>query len=382
VFPEGGCQEQRIDFGEQDEALPNNVSVIQPYDPFTRESWTEITMKKNATDTVCLLVYTISSQVYIFADLQNSSCITSYLGSNALTLEKMLAVSQNSRDSQNKIQAFILTKSVNANDECIVQNAASNIQNRDVCLARVGVDSSSTCLATYDQRKDEAHVKYSSGNHRFYGNFPCDGEIYAFVNKELPPPPVEAVQELGVCDNTDGYNPCVVGGVVAGVLVLLFALGMYVLWRLNRYRTKYKVEKEHLDELADRAADLDEFAGGLGIADEEVDMIANPLVIEMQNLEIQIQQVQDKMGVQIERDVNEVDQLEMERQRLHAEIERIKEAMNGMSASKTPQRAVEMTEMTTMSQFDHGTRVPKKQQPTPTVRHQFGQVARTKKKAF
>jgi hypothetical protein len=41
------------------------------------------------------------------------------------------------------------------------------------------------------------------------------------------------------------------------------------------YRIKYQKNKQNLHELKERAREIDEFAGGLGIADEDVDMMAN-----------------------------------------------------------------------------------------------------------
>jgi len=318
---------------------------------------------------VCLDVYTSSEQVYIF--ISPSGCLTNII--KDMTLEQVLEYT-----GKNDIKRYILTKSTAAHNECLVLSESSNIPDYDVCLAKIS-NGNHRCLATYEQRAVAAHAKDSAGNNRFWGYFPCDGQVYAFVNEKLPPPPVDAVAELGVCHSVDGTNPCVVGGVVGGVLVLLFAVGIFALYRLSRYRTKYKAEKEHLDELADRAADLDEFAGGLGIADDDVDMIANPLVIEMQNLQEQIAKVQDDMGVQVERDVGKTDELEMERQRLHAEIERVKKAMAGMQANKAPARAAEIPAMHA-AQRPGGGAAAVVSNAQVTVRHDFGQVNRAKKK--
>jgi len=80
------------------------------------------------------------------------------------------------------------------------------------------------------------------------------------------------------------------------------------------------------------AADLDENYGGLGVNDDDVDMVANPLVIEMQDLEKQIANVNSELGTNAEVQAREIDELELERQRLHAEIARVKNLLASQQA--------------------------------------------------
>jgi len=105
-----------------------------------------------------------------------------------------------------------------------------------------------------------------------------------------------------------------------------FLVAGYVLWRLKRYKTKYEAKKEQLEELQERARELDETSGGLGIADDEVDMVANPLVVQLASMEKQVAKI--KEDIVKEADENKaIDDLEKERQRIYAEMERVKAAL-------------------------------------------------------
>jgi len=61
-----------------------------------------------------------------------------------------------------------------------------------------------------------------------------------------------------------------------------------------------------MDHLKDQAADLDQFAGGLGMTDEagEFDMVANPMVIEIETLQKQIETVNDALHGQVRNNTN------------------------------------------------------------------------------
>jgi len=102
---------------------------------------------------------------------------------------------------------------------------------------------------------------------------------------------------------------------------------MFIVWRLCRYRDKYKQETKHLQQLEDEARALDMNAGGLGIADDEVRMVANPLVLEMRELEERITKVNKELEVQSQSEANEIDALEVERAKLYAKIQQVKQEM-------------------------------------------------------
>jgi hypothetical protein len=120
------------------------------------------------------------------------------------------------------------------------------------------------------------------------------------------------------------------GGLIIGLIVgftLFCLISMFIVWRLCRYRDKYKQETKHLQQLEDEARALDMNAGGLGIADDEVRMVANPLVLEMRELEERITKVNKELEVQSQSEANEIDALEVERAKLYAKIQQVKQEM-------------------------------------------------------
>jgi len=151
----------------------------------------------------------------------------------------------------------------------------------------------------------------------------CDS-FYVFAN--IPRPAVPTVPGT-TCDFWCQYK-----WVVIGLLIGFFVLGLiigYSVWRLIRYRRKYKEKQTQMKDLQNRAQALDEFHGGLGVSSDEDDiqMMANPLVIQMQELEVQIKQVEENLNLREEQESTQIDQMEKERQRLYAEIQRVREAM-------------------------------------------------------
>ena len=90
-------------------------------------------------------------------------------------------------------------------------------------------------------------------------------QAYAFVNIPLPPPPPPGSEPY------DWWKAWGVYVISIGCALIVFgAISSYVIWRLKRYRTKYKKKKAELTELQERAQNLDEYAGGIGVADDEV----------------------------------------------------------------------------------------------------------------
>lgn len=161
------------------------------------------------------------------------------------------------------------------------------------------------------------------------------GTVYAFIYQPMPAAPVAPGSS---CDWWCQYWKVVVGVVVGvGGFAIISA---YVIWRLIRYRRKYRETKKENIELKERAQELDQFYGGVGVADEEgeVAMVANPLVIEMQELEQQMKRVNQEMDTTKQLEVRQIDQLEIERQRLHAEIERVRQLLSQQQTKKAPTR--------------------------------------------
>jgi len=162
--------------------------------------------------------------------------------------------------------------------------------------------------------------------------------VYAFVNIPLPPPP----QPPTVSCDIWCQNKWLIIGLIIGFGVFI-VVSSYVIYRLCRYRQKYKEKQRELNQLQERARNLDEYAGGLGMMDEEgeVVMVANPLVLQMQDLQKQIETVNTQMNTTGQTQKREITQLESERERLKAEIDKIK-ALLASQSQKTATRVDDM----------------------------------------
>jgi len=132
-----------------------------------------------------------------------------------------------------------------------------------------------------------------------------------------------------------------------------------------------------MDHLQDQVADLDQYAGGLGMTDEggEFDMVANPMVVEIEVLQKQMETVNDAFHGQAEEDAQEIDDLEKERQQLFAEIQRVKEAIAANEKGKAPKRVVEASS----SPYEAPAVVASMAAPKTVRRADFGQVRATRK---
>jgi len=233
-------------------------------------------------------------------------------------------------------------------DPCEQQQAAvsSQIPFADICLAKftspaklvvplapasgnIGLDSSTSgewsCVENYNERQALPTWSSATGRprNRVQGRISVcdDNTIYAFIYDKLLPPPPEVPPPKSAWEQW--------GKIVLAVtvpLLFLSLLAAFVIWRLSRYMKKYKQEKTSLKNYKEQAAHIDQFGGGLGIADEDdtLEMVANPLVIEMQELEREIKRVNENLSASAVTEEAEINQLEIERQRIFAEIQAVK----------------------------------------------------------
>jgi len=295
-------------------------------------------------------------------------------------------------------------------DICKTANGGSSstvILPKDVCLATIDANTMQwTCLEYYSERVITqlqpwySNLPVNTPANRMTGRLKrCDqgalltmngqtfGPVYAFANIDLPPPPQPQPEDCNVwCKYKD-----VILGVTIGLGLAFILGGIFVCWLIG-VRKKYKKKQVQLDDLKDRAAVLDETSGGLGIADDEIEMIPNPLMVEMQELEGQITKVNQDLSRTKESQTVEINQLKSESERILAEIERVKTEL-AKTQKQGPTRAVEApralggTVMVTGAKgatakvdlsdnkttFTSGT----------TTRHEFGQVrGTTRKKDF
>lgn len=234
------------------------------------------------------------------------------------------------------LSVFTLLPTFETEDVCITDSHARDVADEDICLGRMGSDG--TAFECFETRKDRINLDWTSiDGQRVRGRLTeCNPDVtYAFINSPIPPPPPPLIVDI---DWWTEYGDTFMG--VLFFLLLFFLAVGFALWRMYRYRIKYKEEKEHLDGLYDRAAELDEFAGGLGIADTDgdLDMVANPLVIEMQALENRAKKIAKDLEAKEGADAETIDTLESQRQKIYAEIARVKAEMQKNQVSRAPTR--------------------------------------------
>jgi len=263
-----------------------------------------------------------------------------------------------------------------------VISAIQEIPPQDICLGTIDpVTSEWRCLAGRQERVDFPTWDSASGRprSRVVGRISmCQPySVYAFVNIKLPDAPIDLGPPF---DWWAKWGAIVIG--VSCAVVFIIAVSSYAISRLIRYRRKYREKKKELDQLTERAQDLDQYAGGLGIADEEVDMVANPLVVEMQELEKQVKAINDDIAKEGDENA-QIDELERERQRIFAEIQKIKEQLSkDQAAAQAARVSVDKGPVSLSAGAGVGTsstpaRAPPRQQP---ARHDFGDAKRPARK--
>lgn len=261
----------------------------------------------------------------------------------------------------------------NSVDACYLIVRAAYFADVDICLGVLEGNRFQCKETRADRVERDWNSPFDQPGVRRIGRVRTLGQVYAFVYSPLPP---DAVEYIPPVTWWQLYGTTTLATAIP--LGLIFICAAIVLFYFNRFRRKYKLEKEHMDHLKDQAADLDQFAGGLGMTDEagEFDMVANPMVIEIEALQKQVETVNDALHGQAEEDAAEIDALELERQQLFAEIQRVKEAIANNEKGKAPKRVVE----TPPPAYDAPAAASAATAGAKTVRRaDFGQVRATRK---
>lgn len=147
----------------------------------------------------------------------------------------------------------------------------------------------------------------------------CDQNAYAFLHIELPPP--GKIKESFCFWCTYGWIILVVVICFAVVLLIVIILAL----KFSNDRRKYKEKQAILNEKKEHAQDLIENQGGIGVADAdgELQMVVNPLVIQLQDLNKQLTETNEALGTQARDEEHNINRLEQERLRLQKEIQRL-----------------------------------------------------------
>ena len=209
----------------------------------------------------------------------------------------------------------------------------------DICLGAFDAATSSWSCVYGDYYYRLANPPWTTtagrATNRMQSPLPsCSASAYAFIYAEQ----VQPVPAAGPsCDLWCQYEALILG-LVIGISVFL-VVSAYIIWRLIRYRRKYLANKKENAALSARARHLDEYAGGLGLADEEVDMVPNPLVIEMKALDDRIartskgERLEDADG---EKQLRLIRELEEEKKRMYAEMVALREQLKAKQAAAVP----------------------------------------------
>lgn len=230
-----------------------------------------------------------------------------------------------------------------ASSTAVCTGTSGLIDPNDICLCTFNPSAGrlwSCTFSSYHDRIDNPPWYPESGrpNYQVSGKLPFaqTGLPTAFCYIPLPSPP------LPVSSQESWWQKY--GKIVLGVGISMFVLLLILICaisRLIRYRRKYHEERAEAEELREQAQELDEKHGGLGVYDDEVEMIANPLVVEMQELQKQLEQTNAHLKTQEEMDEHQMAALDKERQRILEEIKRVKDAI-AAQAKTTPSRVDEV----------------------------------------
>jgi len=156
---------------------------------------------------------------------------------------------------------------------------------------------------------------------------------YGFFYVPLPPQPQTII---GAESEWDKYGKIALGVTIP--LVFILCVLFYAIWRLKRYRDKYKEEKVEAEELRAHAAEIAETHGGLGVWDEEVQMVSNPLVLQFNEQKKKLDEVDQTLGHREELDRLEMERLDKERQMIVEEMNRLKDMLQKQQENKKAQR--------------------------------------------
>jgi len=327
--------------------------------------WSETTQQSSS----CLCANTTNGTKACFRAARNGAQVTL----SAYTPFQFACPSAAEVANGTGVVSYNFNPVANSVDACYLIVLSAYFADADLCLG-VLQGGRLRCLETRDDRVlRDWNSLYDQPQTRRVGRVRQLDSVYAFIYSPLPPDPVQYVPAVTWWELYG--TATLASSITFGVVFILAGIGLF--W-CNRFRQKYKLEKEHMDHLQDQVADLDQFAGGLGMTDQdgEFDMVANPMVVEIEALQKQVETVNEQMHGQAEEETAEIDALELERQQLFAEIQRVKEAIANAEKGKAPKRVVEATP----SAYEQPAVVASMGAPAKSVRRaDFGQVRATRK---
>jgi flagellar basal body-associated protein FliL len=192
-----------------------------------------------------------------------------------------------------------------------------------------------------------------------------DATAYAFIWSPIPIKPEAPVGPDVIQRNI----VWIILGVLLGItgLVLL----TYCAFRLYRYRNKYKEQKEEADRLQEEVENMRQFGGEAGNKDDQVVMSANPLAVQLKDIQAKFN-AEDMKLQQAEADLRKqegeirqehIRNMRENRDQLASQLEKLKRQLAETQASNAPKATYDedTTSGTTYSQdepvreeFDQG----------------------------
>lgn len=233
---------------------------------------------------------------------------------------------------------FSLVKA-DTSDLCLDSGEEQDIPARDICFARKSGGRWACVHSDQERLTWDFNASYGPPVSWMKGKIDrCDGSSYAFVHIVLPPPLLPLVSPF---DWWAAYGPTFLG--VSIPLALLLVLVALCVWKGLRDRKQYKTEKAVLDGLVDETQRVAEYEGGLAPADADgdIEMVANPMIIQMEELKRHFASVKEQMGMQEVNDEARMAELEAERNAIRAEMEALQNKIDEQNKSQRTQRVVQ-----------------------------------------
>jgi len=175
---------------------------------------------------------------------------------------------------------------------------------------------------------------------------PYNGSVYAFIFSPLPDVP-KSPEGLDVVQRNIVW---IILGILLGFALLI--LLAYCAFCLFRYREKYHTEREEADRLQEEVENMKQFGGDSGNKDDQVAMTANPLAVQLKDVqaryneeELKLQAAEASLRKQ-EGDIRaqHIDNMRDNRNKLATELEKLKAQLAEAQAASQPKATFEQDE--------------------------------------
>mmetsp|Transcript_34324 Transcript_34324/g.67594 ORF Transcript_34324/g.67594 Transcript_34324/m.67594 type:complete len:3977 (-) Transcript_34324:239-12169(-) len=203
------------------------------------------------------------------------------------------------------------------------------------------------------------------------------GKIFAFIHS-----PVPRLQDPLVVEKS-----WVEKNILALLLILMLITAIivgcfYTARRLHRYRQKYHMERKQVDKMQDEVDEMEQFGGQAGTKDDQVVMSANPLVMQVKDLEKKMNEHDEELERARQQEANErsehIKKLATDRDEMAKELERLQNALGAQSSrmNLSPVTEMEMMDSASVTGGSQSTFLPSVGKPKRT---EFKAKARKKK---